>query len=188
MNRRTFWISTLAVALAAPLFVFAQDQGGGGRGRGGPANMEEFRKMMMDRLQERLGATPDEMQVLSPKLEKVMTAQRDAMSGMGMGMGRLFGRGGRGGGGGGGGQGRGPGCGGGGGFQMPETPVSKATQELDTLLENKDAPDAEVATKLTALREARAKSRADLQAAQKELQEVLTPRQEAILVVLGMVE
>ena len=185
MNRRTFWVSTLAVAMAVPMFALAQDQGGGGRGRGG-FNPEEFRKMMMDRLQERLGATPDEMQVLAPKLEKVMTAQRDAMSGMGMG--RLFGRGGRGGGGGGGGQGRGQGGGGGGGFQMPETPVSKATQELDTLLENKDAPDAEVATKLTALREARAKSRADLQAAQKELQEVLTPRQEAILVVLGMVE
>ena len=183
MNRRTFWVSTLAVALAAPLFVFAQDQGGG-RGRGN-FNPEEFRKMMMDRLQERLGATPDEMQVLSPKLEKVMTAQRDAMSGMGMGMGRLFGRGGRGGPGGPGGGGPG---GGRGGFQMPETPVSKAAAELDTLLENKDAPDADVAAKLTALREARAKARADLQAAQKELQEVLTPRQEAVLVSLGMVE
>ena len=182
MNRRTFWISTFAVALAAPLFVLAQDQGGG-RGRGGPPNMEEIRKMMLERLQERLGATPDEMQVLAPKLEKVMTAQRDAMSGMGMGMGRLFGRGGRGGG-----QGGGGGGGGRGGFQMPETPVTKAAAELDTLLENKDAPDADVAAKLATLREARAKARADLQAAQKELQEVLTPRQEAVLVSVGMVE
>jgi hypothetical protein len=177
MNRRTFWVSTLAVALAVPMFALAQDQGRGGRGGFNP---EQFRKMMMDRMQEALGATPDEMQVLSPKIEKVMTAQRDAMAGR-MGM---FGRGGRGG------QGRGGQGGGGqgGGFQMPETPVSKAAAELSTTLENKDAPEADIAAKLTALREARAKARAELEAAQKDLQGVLTPRQEAVMVSMGMLD
>ena len=175
MNRRTFWISTLAVALAAPLFVFAQDQGGGGGGGRGNFNPEEFRKRMMERMQERLGATPDEMQVLAPKIEKVMTAQRDAMGGMG----RMFGRGGR---------GRGGPGGGGGGFQMPETPVSKAADELNTALEDKDAPADQVAAKLAALREARAKAKTELETAQKDLQSVLTPRKEAVLVTFGMLD
>ena len=43
-------------------------------------------------------------------------------------------------------------------------------------------------TKLKTLREARDKARAELQTAQKELKEVLTQRQEATLVSLGMLE
>lgn len=174
MNRRTFWMSTLAVALVAPFVALAQDQGGGRRGN---VDLEEFRKQMVARMQEALGATPDEMQVISPKLEKLMTAQRGAMSGRGFG-GR-FGGGGRG--------GRGPG-GGGGGFNMPETAASKAAAELRATLENKDAPAEEINAKLAALREARAKARADLEAAQKDLVAVLTPRQEAVMVSWGMVE
>ena len=173
MNRRTFWVSTLAVALALPFVAFAQNQGGGGGG--GRFNPEEFRKRMMDDLREDLGATGDEWQVLEPKVEKVMAATRDARFG-----GMFGGRGGRGRG--------GPGGGGRGGFNMPETPVSKAAEELNTLLENKDAPADQITAKLTALREARAKARADLAAAQKELQEVLTPRQEAVLVARGMLD
>ncbi len=46
----------------------------------------------------------------------------------------------------------------------------------------------ELKAKLAALRDARAKARADLEAAQKDLQEVLTPRQEAVLVAMGMIE
>ena len=129
MNRRTFWFSTLALVLAAPLLVIAQEQGdappvpppgeqGGPGGRGGPGgpggfNPEEFRKRMMERMQEELGTTAEEMQVLQPKIEKVMTAQRDARGGMGMGFGG--GRGGRGGGRGG--RDGGPGGFGGGGFR-----------------------------------------------------------------------
>ena len=182
MNRRTFWTSTLAVALVAPLFVLAQDQGGGRPGGpGGPGgfNPEEMRKRMIERMQEELGATPDDMQVITPKLEKVFTARRDA-GGFGMGMMFGGGRGGRGG-------GRGPG-GPGGPPNQPETPVSKAAGELRTTLENKDAPAEEINAKLTALREARAKARADLEAAQKDLVSVLSPRQEAVMVAMGMVD
>ena len=169
MNRRTFWISTLAVAVAAPMFALAQNQG---RQRMSP---EERQKQAMARLQEQLGATPDEMQVLTSKIEKVIAAQREARTGGMFGMGG-GGRGGRG------------GPGGGGGDNQPETVVGKAAAELRTTLENKSAPDADITAKLTAYREARAKARADLDAARKELAAVVTPRQEAVMVSAGLLE
>ena len=171
MNRRTFWISTLAVAVAAPMFALAQNQG---RQRLSP---EERQRQAMARLQEQLGATPDEMQVLTSKIEKVIAAQREARTGgmFGMGGGGRGGRGGRG----------GPG---GGGDNQPETVVGKAAAELRTTLENKNAPDADITAKLTAYREARAKARADLDAARKELAAVVTPRQEAVMVSAGLLE
>jgi hypothetical protein len=178
MNRRTFWTSTLAVALVTPLFALAQDQGGR-RQRPSP---EEQRQRTMTRLQEQLGATADEMQVITPKVEKVMAAQRDATSG------------GRGGFGGGGRGGRGDGNaganagGGGGGNDQPETPLRKASAELRTTLENKAATPEEISAKLAAVREARAKARADLDAARKELVGILTPRQEAVMVSAGFLE
>ena len=66
--------------------------------------------------------------------------------------------------------------------------VAKASADLRTTLENKDAPADDIKTKLAALRDAREKARAELQAAQKELKEVLTQRQEAVLVTNGMLE
>ncbi|HMB95394.1 MAG TPA: hypothetical protein VKK61_05085 [Tepidisphaeraceae bacterium] len=106
--------------------------------------------------------------MLQPKIEKVMDAQRAAFMGMG------FGR--RGGGGG----------GGGGGGDQAETPVGKAMQDLRETLQNKDATPEVITQKLTALRDARTKVQADLQTAQKDLKEVLTQRQEAALVMMGM--
>ena len=66
--------------------------------------------------------------------------------------------------------------------------VAKASAELRTALENKDTAADEIAKKLASLREARDKARADLLATQKELKEVLTQRQEAVLVTMGMLE
>ena len=68
------------------------------------------------------------------------------------------------------------------------TPVAKASADLSTALENKDTPAEDIAKKLAALREARDKARADLVAVQKELKDVLTQRQEAVLVTMGMLE
>src|SRR5436309_1881660 len=152
-----------------------QQQGGGRMGRGNfdPA---QFRQQMEDRLKEQLGTNEDEWKVLQPKVQKVFDAQRDAGRGFGFGgMGR------RGGGGGGGGFG-----GGGGGSDQPQSAVAKAQQDLRTTLDNKSASADEISAKLTALRDARTKARADLEAAQKELKEVLTARQEAVLVSMGM--
>src|SRR5690349_3289506 len=161
---RGFLFATVVAAgfLVAPSFARAQ-------GQFDPA---QFRERMMNNIKERLGASDDEWKVLEPKVEKVMTAQRDARAGGGFGG---FGGGRRGG-------------GGGGGDQQPTTEVGKASADLRTALENKDTPADDIAKKLAAYREARDKGRAALQASQKELKEILTQRQEAVMVNMGMLE
>ena len=183
MSRR-IWIPIVMSALLAPAWVNAQDQqqgqgqnqerggdrGGdrGGPGRGGDA--AEFRQRMEERLKEQLGTTDDEWKVLQPKLEKVMTARRDTMGGGfgGFGGGR-----------------RGDDNNSG---SQQRSAVQTASSDLRTTLENKDATPEEINAKLKALRDAREKAKADLAAAQKDLKEVITPRQEAVLVTIGMLE
>src|SRR6185436_4578273 len=126
---------------------------------------------------EQLGASDDEWKVIEPKVDKVMNAQRESRGGFG---GFGGGRGGPGGGGGGG--------GGGGADQQPTTAVGKAGADLRTTLEDKNAAPETIAKKLAALREAREKGRKDVADAQKELKEILTQRQEAVLVINGMLE
>jgi len=144
----------------------AQPGGGGGGGRGG--DPEARRQRMAEFLKERLGATDDEMKVIQPKLEKVMEARRDASGGFG-----FMGRGGR---------------GGFGGGDQPQSAVARAQQELAQLLENKEARPDQIAEKLKALRDAREKARETLAAAQKDLKEVLTQRQEAVMVMMGWLD
>ena len=158
--------------LAAAPATFAQQQG---RGNFDPA---EMRARMEARMKEQLGVNDDEWKVLQPKVEKVMNAQRDARAGGGGAFGG--GGGGRGGGGGNG--------GGGGGDNQPQSAVAKASADLRTTLENQNASAQDINAKLTALREARAKAKGELEAAQKELKEVLTARQEAVFVSMGMLD
>jgi peptidoglycan hydrolase CwlO-like protein len=124
----------------------------------------QFKQQRLDRIKEQLGSTDDEWKVLQPKIEKVMDAQ---MAGFGGGFGRR---------------------GGNNADNTPQTPTAKAQAELRELLQNKDASADDIKAKLTALREARAKTKADLDAARKDLKEVLTQRQEAVLVTNGMLE
>ena len=70
--------------------------------------------------------------------------------------------------------------------QQEETAVSKASDALQTMLENASASPEEIKGKLTELRAAKEKARAELATAQKELREVLSLRQEAQLVLMGM--
>jgi len=165
--------------LAAAPSTFAQQQG---RGNFDPA---QARERMEARMKEQLGVSDDEWKVLQPKVEKVMTAQRDARAGGGG-----FGGGGRRGGGGanGGGAAGGAGGGGGGAANQPESAVAKAQTDLRTTLENQNASAQDINAKLTALRAARAKAKGELESAQKELKEVLTARQEAVFVSMGMLE
>jgi hypothetical protein len=150
----------------------------GGRGNFDPA---QFRQRMMDRLKEQLGASDDEMQALMPKIEKVMTLQRDAGGGMrGMFGGRR--------GGGPGGPGGNGGPGGPGGATANESPVRQKSADLQETLQNKDAKPDEIKAKLDALRAARAQAKQDLAAAQQELKGLLTQRQEAVMVEMGMLE
>jgi hypothetical protein len=155
-----------------------QDGGRGGRGgRGGDFDPAQFRERIMQRYKEELGASDEDWKVIQPKLEKVMAVQRDARSGGG-GFGGFGGPGG----------GRGGRGGDAAGAEREQTPVAKASSELRTALQSKDTPADDIAKRLEAFRAARAKAREDLAAAQKELKEVLTGRQEAQLVVAGMLE
>ena len=175
MNLRTLRLAIVAGALLAPAtLTFAQAEPGnnggnrerreGGRGNFDPA---EMRARFEARFKEQLGVNDEEWKVLQPRIEKVTNAQRDARGGGGGGRGRGGDR---------------------GGSDQPQSAVSKASGELRTTLENKEAPAEEINAKLTALREARAKARTDLENAQKELKEVLTARQEAALVSMGMLD
>jgi hypothetical protein len=169
---RTGWMAAMVLGLMLALGgpAMAQDnQPAGGRGNRGNFDPAQMRERMMTRLKEQLGANDEEWKVLAPKVEKVMTAQTNSRGGGGFG----GGRGGRG--------------GGGGGDNAPQTPVAKASAELRAALEA-NAPAEEIAKKLAAYRDARNKAREELAAAQKELKELLTAKQEAQLVVSGTLE
>lgn len=134
-----------------------------------------MRQRMSERMKEMLGASDNEWKVLQPKIESIQQRQRES-SGMG-GMMMMFG-------------------GGGGGFRPPGAPaddqpksdVQQKTADLRTVTDNKDAKPQEIKAKVDALRATREKARADLQKQQAELRELITIRQEAILLTLGVME
>lgn len=195
MVRKAISIGTVGclVALLAAGLSFAQPQGRGDRGQGpGGDRMRNFdpermQQMMEQRMQEQLGATAEEWKVLGPRVMKVMTLSRQANAGMGGGMFRMGGR--RGGP-----QGDQAGPGGPGGpggrrgpfAQGEPTAVDKASEALQTTLENTAATPDDIKAKLTALRAAKEKAKAELAAAQQDLKQVLSMRQEAQLVLMGM--
>lgn len=154
------------------------DQGPGGR----QFDPERMRQMMEQRMQEALGATDQEWKVLGPRVMKVQELSRQTGGG-GRGM-MMFGRG-RGGQGGPGGNrpgGRGP------DMNRELTGVEKIQEELQTILENTAATPDQIKNKLTELRQAREKAKQELAKAQQVLRQVLTLRQEATLVLMGMLD
>ncbi|MDP9175038.1 MAG: hypothetical protein M3O30_14420 [Planctomycetota bacterium] len=157
--------------------------GGGGGGNGGGGGRGNRAQRMMDTLKQQLGATDDEFAVLQPKIQKVMTTQQEA--GNGGGMRGLFGGGrrgqnGQGGQNGGGAQGGNP--------PGPQTAVQQAQSDLRTTLANQSATAEEIKAKIDTLRQARAKAREDLTSAQTDLKSVLTQRQEAIMILAGLLD
>ncbi|MBP7934375.1 MAG: hypothetical protein KA354_06970 [Phycisphaerae bacterium] len=189
------WLLAIPVgALMVFSLALAQDPGRGGPGPGagaapGPGQPPAFggfdpaqwRERMSKMMQDQLGASDDEWKVLYPKIEKVQTTQRESFGGFGMmGFGRRPG-------GGPGGPGGGPGGPGGMGNQQLSK-VAQAQTDLRALLDKKDAGATDIAGKLAAYREAREKARTEVQAAQKSLKELVTQRQEAVLVLMGVLE
>jgi hypothetical protein len=200
MQRKVMTIGVVACVLALMVggLALAQQNGGGGGGRqrgqggGGGGNFDpaQMRQRMMDRMKEQLGADDAAWKVLEPRLTKVMEANRAAGGGMRGMMGMMGGmRGQRGQGGPGGAdnggapaQRRGSGPGG------EQTAVDKAMTDLRTTLENSSASPEDIKAKLTAVRQAREKAKADLATAQADLKKILTVRQEAVLVEMGQLE
>ena len=160
----------------------------GGRGNFDP---EQMRQRMMERLREAFEVKDDaEWKIISERIEKVNTLRREAAMGGG-GMGMLFGRGPQGGGeerrergergDRGDREGRRGGARGFGGEANPET------EALQKAIEAK-APADEIKAKLAKVRETRKQKEADLEKAQSELKEVLTVRQEATAVLMGLLK
>src|SRR3954471_18117216 len=184
---RRMLVTVFMCFLIAPAMLKAQPAPDGGgnaggdqgnrrnRGGGGGGGGQDFRQQFMDRIKEQMGAKDDEWKVIEPKLTKVMDAQR-ASRGGGFGFGGFGGRGGN------------NNAGGKRGGGNADTPTAKAMQDLRETLDNKDASADDIAKKLTALRDAREKAKTELQAAQKDLKEILTQRQEAVLVMMGQLE
>jgi hypothetical protein len=176
----------LALAAVAALCLstanlFAQDsQGGSGSqggtngnrgGRGGRGNWDpaQMQQRMLDGIRERLDVTDDaEWKAMEPLVTKVFEARRDQMmSGMRMAVGR--GRGGD--------QGNRPRFG-------PE-PSAEETALSDAI--EKNAGKDELKAKMAALRKYRAQKEAELKAAQDDLKKVLTTKQEAVALEMGLI-
>jgi len=156
---------------------------GNRRGGGGFGDPAQWRQRQMDNIKEQLGAKDDEWAVMQPRVEKIITLNTEAQAGRFRGM---FGRGGPGGNNNNGGGNNTRGRGGFGGTS--DSPVAKAQDSLRTALEDKSVSADTIASKLKALRDARAQAKEELTKAQADLKEILSQRQEAQLVMMGLLE
>jgi len=134
-----------------------------------------MRKMMMERFKEALAASDEDWKVLGPRIEKVQGLSSQLRGGRTMFA--MFAR-------------RGPRRETTEGTEATreQTEVEKALSGLVTVLENEEAEAKEIKEKLTALREAREKVKEELAKAQAELREIVTVRQEAQLVLMGLLD
>ncbi len=159
---------------------------GGPRGPGGPGgpggpDSAAFRQRMNERLKTALKASDEEWAVIQPLLEKVMEKQREVMMSR---MGGLFG-----------GDRRGGGNRPGGPEQNNATNTNRPPRvnqpEIEALknaLQNDSTPNDQIKAKLEAVRAARKKATAELEAASEDLRKVLSLRQEALLVMMGILQ
>jgi len=146
-------------------------QRGGQPGAGGDRQFDpaKMREMMEQRTREQLGATEAEWKTLGPRVMKVDGLTRQ-LSGGRSGM---FSGGRR----------------GAEGEQQGEmTALEKASQALRTTLRNEAATPDEIKKQLAALRTAREAAKKDLAVAQQELRKSVNIRQEAQLVLMGLLD
>ena len=176
----------LAVLLAGQLMSQEAPPAGRGGGRGTQADRprgermdpNQMQRMMTERYKGMLGATDAEWKVIEPKLTKVLTLSRQVggMGGMGgmrmpgMGRERAPGE-----------PGTGPGEG-----ARAQTEMDKAVESLRTALDNKESKPETIKEKLAAMRAAREKVKQELTKAQQDLRQSLNLRQEAQLVLSGV--
>jgi hypothetical protein len=176
----------LAVLLMAQTAVVAQERGErgerGGRGQGN-FDPEQMRERMMERYQQTLGFNDQEWRAIRPMIEKVMEKQREITP---MGRGGMMGFGGPGGPGGPGFAGRGGAQGGGGGGVRGGGADNPELQALRSAIEN--GTPSEIQSKLKEYREARETKEKELQESRERLRKVLNAKQEAALVVAGILD
>lgn len=172
------------IMAGAALFMCAtalQAQDGQNR-RQGPGNPEEMRARMAERMREQFEITDDaEWKIVEGKIQKVNDARRAVGGGMGFGGMAMGARRGGGEGGGEGDRGGRRGFGGFGGEPSPEV------EELRKAIDAKASAD-EIKGKLAKVREARKANEAKLETAQEDLRKVLSVRQEAVAVMMGLLK
>ena len=192
MFRKQAVIALVAGAMSLSLagYASAQDNSGGGntQNQGAPGgdrssrrsfDPAQWRQQMSDRMKEMLGSSDDEWKVIQPRLEKVMQLQRDSRGG---GMGMLFGRSSSSSG-----RDRGPG-GDRGSSSQSDSAVAHAAADLSSALKDQSISADEIAKRLAAYRQAKEQAKQDLVKAQADLKELLSQRQEAQLVMMGMLD
>jgi hypothetical protein len=182
------WFKNIAVATAllscCTIISNAQEgQNRRGEGRGeGRFDSEEMRQRMAERMREQFGVTDDaEWKIIEGKIQKVTDARRAV--GGGMGFGAMGGFGGRRGGGDGDNNGgeRARRFGAFGGEPSPEV------EDLRKAIDAKASAD-EIKAKLARVREVRKANEAKLEAAQEDLRKILSVRQEAVAVMMGLLK
>ena len=143
---------------------------GGGSGRRGNFDPAEFRTRMLERAREQFEVKDDaEWKLISERLEKVYTAQRDARSGS-------FGFG-----------GRPPRTGDNNTPSIFRSEPNPDAEALQKAIEAK-APAAEIKTKLAKFRDSRKEREAKLDKAQEDLRQLFSARQEAQAVLMGLLK
>ena len=170
-----------------------------------PQEMQErMQTMMIERMKRQLQIEDDKWVTVKPLLENVMKlngqlnpSARGGMFG-GFGGAGAMGMGGRGGMSAGGRGGAGAGAGGRGGqgqtrpgattgtAKAEKTGLQKAVEDLQGLLRSQDAKDDDITAKVTAVRAAKTKLKADLAKAQDALKAQMNVKQEANLVIMGL--
>jgi len=182
---KTFNQLSVVACAAFALFMSAGPVAAQGQGRGN-FDPQQFRQRMMDNYRERLEIKgDDEWKAIQPLIEKVMDARQSVgFGGGGFGFGR-GGGGGRRGGANGDAQGNGNNQGGRRGFRGGEP--SPEAEELQKAIESNASKD-ELKAKLTKFREARKDKEAKLVKAQEDLKKVLSVKQEAAAVLVGLLQ
>ena len=129
-----------------------------------PAIVRRMQQGMMDRLRQQLECTDEEFAAIRPGLQKTLDAmQAGSIS---------------------------PRRGGFGGFSLPgqSSSLAQSLAELRATLEDTSAKSDLIKSKLDAVRQAKDGADRDLQIARAELRPLLTVRQEAVLVVNGVLD
>jgi hypothetical protein len=143
-------------------------QGGSGREMGGMDQMTE-------RFQELLGCTDEEWSVIGPRVLNLFTLSNQSSGGS---MRSIFGR-----------SSRGDDTNSRrGGTEDSDSEEDELLERLQELLDEENPSTSEIKSLMNEIRQARQAAEQELAQAQKELRELLTLRQEAILFAMGMLD
>jgi hypothetical protein len=153
----------------------AQPPAGGarqGRAVGGIGFNPDMRPDQLKAIRDQLDANDETWKTLSPLVEKVLEAKQKMSTGAGMSWQRSNNakpvvR---------------------ASDAKPDTAPGKAMQDVRDAVADTAATAADLTRKMAAVREARQKAKKDYENAQKALSDATTPRQQAVLMTLGVIE